>query len=249
MIKFNSKFNQIHFVIGVLGIIGFLLQGQYMDIYLDHLRGMDHAPRMLYRSSHIYLLLASIINVVMGLFWDPHKLKYIKLQYVGSVLIILSPIFLQFGFMYEPYFENFYRPFTRIGLYALFGTGVGFSIIGIFSYWKSSREKPTFKMSTNFAVRTQDIQKAKAFYSDFLGFKLRNETSTELDIDAHPLTLFAIKDEITSGPILELFVPNLEKAKIELQSKGCTIIKWEGKGKDCYIKDPFGVVFNIWEEK
>ena len=64
-------------------------------------------------------------------------------------------------------------------------------------------------MSTNFAVRTPDIKKAKDFYSDFLGFPLRSETSTEFDIDAHPLTLFTIEDEIPSGPILELFVENL----------------------------------------
>jgi len=23
---------------------------------------------------------------------------------------------------------------------------------------------------------------------------------------------------------------------------------WEGKGKDCYMRDPFGLTFNLWEE-
>ncbi len=104
-------------------------------------------------------------------------------------------------------------------------------------------------MSTNFAVRTKKLKEAKEFYSNFLGFPLESQTKTELDINADPMRLFVIDDEIPSGPILELFVPDLEKAKTELIANGCTIIKWEGKGKDCYIKDPFGVTFNIWEEK
>ena len=52
------------------------------------------------------------------------------------------------------------------------------------------------------------------------------------------------------GIILELFVDNLEKAKQCLIDNGCEIIKWKGKGKgkDCFIIDPFGIVFNIWEQ-
>lgn len=47
---------------------------------------------------------------------------------------------------------------------------------------------------------------------------------------------------------MELFVDDLEKAKEHLLSNGCTILKWEGKGKDCYIEDPYGLRFNIWEK-
>ena len=49
------------------------------------------------------------------------------------------------------------------------------------------------------------------------------------------MTLFVIKDEIQSGPIMELFVDDLENAKEELLNNGCKIIKCDGKGKDCYI--------------
>jgi len=27
------------------------------------------------------------------------------------------------------------------------------------------------------------------------------------------------------------------------------VVKWEGKGNDCYMRDPFGLVFNLWEKK
>jgi len=103
-------------------------------------------------------------------------------------------------------------------------------------------------MSVNFAIRTKNIEKAEKFYSNFLGFPIRSKNENEIDINAHPMSLFVIKDDEPSVPILELFVDDLEIAKEELLAKGCTIIKLVGKGKYCYIKDPFGVVFNIWEK-
>lgn len=106
-----------------------------------------------------------------------------------------------------------------------------------------------FKMSTNIAIRTKNIDKAKTFYSEFLGFSVNDHTQTELELDANPMTLYVIEDKNSSNPIMELYVNDLEKAKKELISKGCKILKWEGLGKDCYVQDPFGVIFNIWEKK
>ena len=48
---------------------------------------------------------------------------------------------------------------------------------------------------------------------------------------------------------MELFVDDLEAAKRFLTDNGCKIIRWEGLGKDCYIEDPFGLRFNIWQVK
>jgi hypothetical protein len=28
---------------------------------------------------------------------------------------------------------------------------------------------------------------------------------------------------------------------------GCEVIRWPGEGQDCYIRDPFGVTFNVWK--
>jgi len=49
--------------------------------------------------------------------------------------------------------------------------------------------------------------------------------------------------------VLEYLVNNLEAAKEYLLKNGCETVKWEGKGRDCYMKDPFGTIFNLWEEK
>ena len=106
-----------------------------------------------------------------------------------------------------------------------------------------------YTMSTNVAVRIPDIEPAVAFYSGVLGFNTRSRTADEADLDAAPLTLFVIADQEPRGPVMELFVDDLEAAREELLAHGCKVLRWEGKGRDCYIQDPFGLVFNLWETR
>jgi catechol 2,3-dioxygenase-like lactoylglutathione lyase family enzyme len=104
-----------------------------------------------------------------------------------------------------------------------------------------------FRMSPNVAVRTKKVSEAIHFYSQVLGFRIRPNKSAYTDIDANPLNLFVIEDSDIRGPVMELIVEDLEKARDELLAKDCQVLRWRGKGQDCYIQDPFGVIFNLWE--
>ena len=103
-----------------------------------------------------------------------------------------------------------------------------------------------FRMSPNVAVRTEQVSDAVEFYSTVLGFTNRSTSPDQADLDANPLNLFIIEDHEISGPVMELFVDDLEQARDELLAHGCKVLRWRGKGQDCYIQDPFGVVFNLW---
>jgi len=103
------------------------------------------------------------------------------------------------------------------------------------------------KMSPNIAVRTDKFQEAVDFYSRVFGFENRSNDPDLGDFDAHPLNMFVIKDLEMSGVVLELFVEDLEEARKELVKNGCEVVRWRGKGQDCYIRDPFGVIYNVWE--
>jgi len=105
-----------------------------------------------------------------------------------------------------------------------------------------------FKMSSNVAVRTRDYQKAIDFYTGVLGFTNRSNDPEHAVIDAPPLTIFIDKGYDMNGPVLELFVDNLDEARDRLLAQGCEIIVWKGKGQDCYLQDPFGVIYNLWED-
>ena len=106
-----------------------------------------------------------------------------------------------------------------------------------------------FRMSPNVAVRTQgQFAEAVDFYTNVLGFRNRSEDPDLGDLDAHPINLLVLEDDEFRGPVMELFVDDLEKAREALEANGCKVLRWRGKGQDCYIQDPFGVIFNIWEE-
>jgi len=106
------------------------------------------------------------------------------------------------------------------------------------------------KMSPNIAVRTQkQFDQAVDFYSNVLGFKNRSSDPNLADFDANPINLFVLEDDEFRGPVMELFVDDLDEARKHLEANGCKILRWRGKKQDCYIEDPFGVRFNVWEIK
>jgi hypothetical protein len=43
-------------------------------------------------------------------------------------------------------------------------------------------------------------------------------------------------------------VEDLDAAREELVKHGCEVIRWLDKGQDCYVRDPFGVIYNLWED-
>ena len=104
-----------------------------MDLFQNHLADLEDAPRMLYRSSHIYFPLVSILNVVLGVYLTDgvHVVKPV-VQTIVSGVVLLAPILLLAGFFLEPGMNDLIRPYTEPALYALFGTGVVLSILGMF---------------------------------------------------------------------------------------------------------------------
>jgi catechol 2,3-dioxygenase-like lactoylglutathione lyase family enzyme len=85
------------------------------------------------------------------------------------------------------------------------------------------------------------------FYKNVLKLKLVGQESGLVEFSGDPISMFVDRND-SPDIVLELVVPDAEKAKAELVSAGCEVICWEGKGKDCYIRDPFGIMFNIWED-
>ncbi len=64
---------RFHLIFGIAALFVFILSGQYMDKVYGHLRGMADAPRMLFRSRHIYILFASLLNLSLGTYLKPQQ--------------------------------------------------------------------------------------------------------------------------------------------------------------------------------
>jgi hypothetical protein len=47
------------------------------------------------------------------------------------------------------------------------------------------------------------------------------------------------------GPVLEVTVASVEEAKLRLVESGCEIVKDEPDFPRCYVRDPFGLIYNL----
>jgi hypothetical protein len=114
------KLRWLHLAVGVVGIVGFLLTGQYMDKVHDHLRGMDDARRLLFRSTHIYLLFCSLVNLALGLYFRPGIGWRHWIRLLGSLLVLAAPFLEAVGFFSEPWLSGLDRPYSRPAIYGCF---------------------------------------------------------------------------------------------------------------------------------
>ena len=110
-----------------------------------------------------------------------------------------------------------------------------------------------FRMSPNVALPTDRPNEARQFYKDVLGFPVRHLEPATTEFNASPLSLFVDTEQAAprdglQGPVLELEVEDVEAAREHLVANGCTVLRWEGRGGDCYLRDPFGMTFNLWQD-
>lgn len=109
-----------HQLFGISVVIVFLLTGQYMDIYLGHLEGMPDGPRMLYRSRHIYILLAGLLNIGIGAYFSYHVERWrLVLQLLGSGLVLIATCLFIAAFFYEPNLSGLATPLSQPGIFLI----------------------------------------------------------------------------------------------------------------------------------
>ena len=104
-----------------------------------------------------------------------------------------------------------------------------------------------FKLSRCINLRHPEQEKVVEFYKNVLGIEAGGKVGLAFEMKTDPIRMFVDSAE-SRQLVLELLVPDLEKAREELVAAGCEVICWEGKGQDCYIRDPFGTIYNLWEE-
>ena len=104
-----------------------------------------------------------------------------------------------------------------------------------------------FKFSRCFAMEHPQYKEMIEFYKNVIGLNLIEGGTGQVEFDTAPVRLF-VDEGSGQALIFELLVPNLERAREELEANGCEIVRWEGKGKTCYARDPFGFMFNVWED-
>jgi hypothetical protein len=116
----------LHRIFGALVILAFLLTGQFMDFQQPPVRELtDEGTRMMFRSRHIYILLAGLLNLGVGVYFTYWRERWRKiLQLVGSALLIIAPLMMIGAFFYEPMLKGLQRTLTLPAIVAL--------VVGVF---------------------------------------------------------------------------------------------------------------------
>jgi hypothetical protein len=102
----------LHLIVGIAGIVVFVLTGQYMAIFLQGLGGLPDGPRLLYRTSHLYLMWSSLVNLLVGVYFVTATANSARImQCIASTLLLAGPPLILTGFFLESPANNLLRPF------------------------------------------------------------------------------------------------------------------------------------------
>jgi predicted enzyme related to lactoylglutathione lyase len=97
---------------------------------------------------------------------------------------------------------------------------------------------------TDILIQADDLKKAALFYVQHLRFEITDEKPDMISLHGEHINLF-IEQGPALGPVLEVTVDSVEDAKRRLVKNGCEIVKDEPDFPRCYVKDPFGLIYNL----
>ena len=100
------------------------------------------------------------------------------------------------------------------------------------------------RFGTDILIQANDPRMAAHFYVEHLGFEITDDNPKMIGLHGEHINLF-IEPGPPLGPVLEITVDSGEKAKEQLVKAGCVIVKDEPDFPRCYIKDPYGLTYNL----
>lgn len=100
------------------------------------------------------------------------------------------------------------------------------------------------KFGTDILIQAKDPKNAALFYVKQLGFEITEETANMISLHGKHINLF-IERGPALGPVLEVTVASVDEAKQRLVKNGCEIVNDEPDFPRTYVKDPFGLIYNL----
>lgn len=101
-----------------------------------------------------------------------------------------------------------------------------------------------FEATRDVIIRTDAWADAKTFYQSVLGLPIAHQSHHLIGFDAGGFCIY-VEQGAYHGPVFEFLVPNVESAKPWLLAAGCIVQEEDESVPRCYLRDPFGLVFNI----
>ena len=100
------------------------------------------------------------------------------------------------------------------------------------------------RFGTDILIQAKDPNPAASWYVDQLGFGISGESPEMISLHGENINLF-IERGPALGPVLEVIIGDVAEAKLRLVKNGCEIVKDEPDFPRCYVRDPFGLIYNL----
>lgn len=93
-------------------------------------------------------------------------------------------------------------------------------------------------------IQTDDLAAATHFYGTVLGLPVTHRSERLVGFETGSFCLY-VEPGPTPGPVFEFQVPDLPAARQQLLAAGCRVVEEDPALPRCYLRDPFGLVFNL----
>jgi predicted enzyme related to lactoylglutathione lyase len=82
------------------------------------------------------------------------------------------------------------------------------------------------------------------FYETVLGFAVSSRAAAMIGFETGAFQLYVEAGQ-PHGPVFDFLVANVSAMKARLVSAGCVLVEEDPSIPRCYLRDPFGIVFNL----
>jgi catechol 2,3-dioxygenase-like lactoylglutathione lyase family enzyme len=101
-----------------------------------------------------------------------------------------------------------------------------------------------FESSRDVIIRTKKWREAIRYYESVLGLPVTHRDEKLVGFETGSFCLYVEKGE-DHGPVFEFLASDVQAARQKLVKAGCAVVEEDPSLPRCYLRDPFGLVFNV----
>ena len=98
--------------------------------------------------------------------------------------------------------------------------------------------------SRDVLLQTETMDEAASFYEGELGLAVTRRWPDLIELEAGGFRLYLDRGS-SLGPVFEIFVEDVPAAKARLLARGCKVEAEDPSVPKYYLRDPYGLIFNI----
>ncbi len=106
----------------------------------------------------------------------------------------------------------------------------------------------TVRSSRDVIVRTSAWNEAVRFYGQILGFSVSSRAEGMMGFETGSFCLYVEKGP-DHGPVFDFLVPDVPATRDRLIEAGCILVEEDPAVPRCYLRDPYGLTFNVGQSR